>query len=165
MATITLIGMPGAGKSTIGPRLARATQKTFVDTDELLLAHFGQPLQQVINQYGHEFFRQQEDELLCAMPLHNQVIATGGSAVYSQAGMLRLRESGPVVYLRLELATILARIGEGKERGLAAPKEFSMADIYRERSPLYESAASVRVDCDRCDAEDAADKILLLMTL
>ncbi|MCB1731211.1 MAG: shikimate kinase, partial [Halieaceae bacterium] len=101
--TISLIGMPGAGKSSIGVILAKRCGLRFVDTDLDLQVRAGATLQEILERDGFQRLRQLEHEVLLAIDLAGAVIATGGSVVYSADAMRRLRAAGPVAYLRADL--------------------------------------------------------------
>lgn len=136
-SNLVLIGMPGAGKSTLGELLARQLQRPFVDTDRLLEQELGQSLQEVVDTRGHLALRALEAELALRLNLQGAIIATGGSMVYSREAMLALRRIGRIVYLDVPLPAIQARIGSGEGRGLARPDGQTLADLFAEREPLY----------------------------
>ena len=97
---IVLIGMPGAGKSTIGVLLAKKLGMDFLDTDILIQNRAGKTLQQILHDSDYLNLRQLEEQVLLSIDPTNCVIATGGSAAYSVAGMARMAESGTIVYLK-----------------------------------------------------------------
>lgn len=144
--SIVLIGMPGAGKSTIGVVLAKRLAKDFVDTDLLIQLRAGQPLQNIIDEQGYLALRQLEQETLLDATFSNHVIATGGSAVYSDRAMQRLKQLGSVIYLKVSLTELTQRIGDFSMRGIACDPNFGFADIYYERTPLYERYADITID-------------------
>ena len=144
---ITLIGMPGVGKSTIGVLLAKETRRQFVDTDVLIQARHGRTLQDILDADGLDAFRQIEEQAVQELDLHAHVIATGGSVVYYDAAMEHLSASGPVVYLELALELLERRIENLSTRGVVRPPGVSLADLYAERLPLYRRWADVTVDC------------------
>ena len=143
---IVLIGMPGCGKSTVGVLLAKALGRGFVDTDLLLQARAGHLLQQIVDQDGMQGFLHQEQTLL-TVASGGQVVATGGSAVYSKKAMAHLKKGGQVVYLRLPLEEIQRRVQNIATRGIAMGPGQTLADLYRIRIPLYEKYADLTVDC------------------
>ncbi|MBW2519136.1 MAG: AAA family ATPase, partial [Deltaproteobacteria bacterium] len=96
---ITLIGMPGAGKSTVGVVLAKRLGYHFLDTDLLIQAEVGQRLQEIIYKRGMDRFKALEKHLLCGLQVRQTVIATGGSAIYSGKAMAHLQSLGQIVYL------------------------------------------------------------------
>jgi shikimate kinase len=156
---VILIGMPAAGKSTIGVLLAKDMGKGFLDTDLAIQEATGRALQDIVDADGHHRLRAIEDETLRTLAPNNQVVATGGSAVYSDAAMRHLRGFGPVVHLSAELATIEARIGDPVGRGLARQAGQSVADLFRERLPLYQAHADVTVTVDGLSHREVVDSI------
>lgn len=139
--------MAGAGKSTVGPLLARSLAYGFVDVDDLIEADQQQLLQELVDRHGADWFRRLEEKILLNLELRRHVIATGGSAVYSEAGMRHLRESGLVVFLDAPLAVLEARVGDASARGLVRDSGQSFAQLFAERRPLYGRYADIRIDC------------------
>lgn len=109
-AAISLIGMPGAGKSTVGVALAKSAKLGFIDSDLEIQLREGVSLQHIVEHKGYLALRTIEEEVLLTMPLSHCVVATGGSAIYSGKAMQRLSRAGPLVYLRAELATLQKRV-------------------------------------------------------
>lgn len=144
---IALIGMPGAGKSTVGILLARALDVPFIDTDDLIEQAAGVPLQVLVDTRGVAALRRCEEDVICALLSQRRVIATGGSAVYSDAAMQHLQQLGTLIYLQLDLPALERRIDNFAQRGLARRPDQSLADLYRERVPLYERYADLTIDC------------------
>ena len=157
--TITLIGMPGAGKSTIGVLLAKHVGLNFVDTDLLIQVREDHTLQEILDTRGYLELRHIEEQVLLDMPLDATLVATGGSAVYSKAGMARLGAAGPVVYLSAARPVLEQRISAHLARGIAAPPEHTFADVFAERVPLYEQAADLTIAADQGSAEETAAAI------
>ena len=98
---ITLIGMPGSGKSTVGVVLAKRLGRHFVDADLVIQERYGKLLHELITEYGVEGFWQIESDVNASLDLDNSIIATGGSACYEPEGMQHLRDISTVVYLKL----------------------------------------------------------------
>ena len=146
---ISLIGMPGSGKTTLGRALAAALDWGFVDTDHLLEAWYGLTLEEIRNRLGQEGFLLAEERTLVTLNISRCVVATGGSVVYLPSAMKRLKDIGEIVYLQADLRTIEARVAENPERGLVMAPGQTIADIYRLRTPMYESQAdfTLRTDC------------------
>lgn len=140
-----LIGMPAAGKSTVGVLLAKRLGVPFVDTDILIQTGEGCLLQEIIAEHGVAGFRAIEENHLLQVPPGCGVVATGGSAVYSQKAMSHLASLGPVVYLRIGLATLKKRLGSLDERGVLRTPGQTIDRLYAERSPLYEKYADITV--------------------
>ena len=148
MKNIVLIGMPGAGKSTVGVVLAKRLGYTFVDSDLVIQEKYGKLLHELISEHGVEGFWELESAVNASLSCTRAVIATGGSAVYGQAGMEHLRAIGTVVYLKLSLAEIAERLGDLNERGVTLREGQELSDLYEERIPLYEKYAHMIVEGD-----------------
>jgi len=159
-SNIILIGMPGAGKSTVGVILAKATSKDFVDTDLLIQIAQARPLQEIVDNDGHMALRRIEEKVVLSINGHNLVIATGGSAVYSDAAMKHLKRNGLAVFLDADLNTLQSRIRDFDTRGLAKRPEQDLADLFMERYPLYDGYADVTVDCSGLTHEEVCAAIL-----
>lgn len=159
MRSIVLIGMPGAGKSTVGVLLAKRLALGFIDTDLLIQEIEGKALQDIVDGEGYEVLRDVEEKVLCALEARHAVIATGGSAVYSERAMAHLRQLGDLVYLQLPLAGILARVRNLETRGLARRPGQTLEDLFHERALLYERHAQVSLNCEGLSAEETVDAI------
>ena len=158
--TISLIGMPGAGKSTVGVILAKLTGLRFVDTDLDIQVREKATLQQILERHGYRHLRAIEQEVLLAIALDHAIISTGGSVVYSGAAMRRLRTAGPVVYLATDLATLEQRVAAAPLRGIACDAQQGYAQVFSERTPLYERYANITVNADMGCADEVAAQIL-----
>jgi shikimate kinase len=161
--TLSLIGMPGAGKSTVGIILAKLTGLRFCDTDLDIQVRETATLQQILDSSGYQKLRAIEEEVLLSVDLHRSVISTGGSAVYSGSVMTRLRGAGPLIYLQAEIDTLLPRVTATSERGIASPAGQSFAQIYTERTALYAHHASDTIDVDNSNPDQIARSILALL--
>jgi len=163
-SNIILIGMAGAGKSTIGSVLAGLSGKKFLDTDELIAQQTGMSLQDYLNQVGIKLFQQQEEQTLLTITVENHVIATGGSAVYSNRGMAHLKNSGPLVLLEVDLNTLKQRVNNPDSRGLINPEGGSFHDLFSSRLPLYEHWADIRINAATGSPKDIAQSILVRLS-
>ena len=152
--------MPGAGKSTIGVLLAKAIGYDFADTDLLIQRQAGMPLGDYLHNRGYQALRQLEAEVIQGLNATSTVIATGGSAVYSDEAMYHLKASGYVVYLQCALDVLDGRIASMSDRGIAAPSGQTLADVQAERIPRYEHFADLTVEVSRQDSEQALANIL-----
>lgn len=159
-SNIVLIGMPGAGKSTVGVILAKQTLRDFVDTDVLIQTSQGRTLQEIVDKSGHMALRKIEERVLLGLSLRNHVVATGGSAVYSAAAMAHLKSEGVVIFLHVELPVLKSRIHDIATRGIAKRKDQSFADLFNERFVLYRKYADVTVDCDKMTQEEVCAQIM-----
>ena len=143
---IILIGMPGVGKSTVGVVLAKSMGMAFVDTDLVIQEQTGFLLQEIIDQKGLDAFAGIEEDVLTGLDVTGSVVATGGSAVYSDAAMKHLGAAGPIVYLRASCEEIISRIHNLKSRGIALKPGMTLESLYAERITLYEKYADITVD-------------------
>ena len=159
-SNLVLIGMPGAGKSTIGVLLAKQTARAFVDTDLLIQTAAGRSLQEIVDHDGYRALRQVEESVLLGLKVSYHVIATGGSAVYSERAMAHLKADGLVIYLDVDLATLAARINDFATRGLAKRPDQSLADLMRERSALYQQYADQTIPCTGLNHEQVCERII-----
>ncbi len=159
-SNIALIGMPGAGKSTIGVLLAKQMGKGFVDTDLVIQTAEGRTLQEIVDSAGHLALRPIEEREIAALRVQNHVIATGGSAAYSEHATAALREHAVIVYLDTPLRDIEARVRNLGDRGLSMAADQTLADLYAERTPLYARHADIRVGCDGLDQEAVAEAVV-----
>ena len=144
---IVLIGMPGAGKSTVGVVLAKRLGYRFVDSDLVIQEKYDKLLHELIEEHGVEGFWRIEEEVNASLTQHRSVIATGGSVIYGPRAMEHLRSIGTVVYLRLPLEEVAERLGDLSARGVTLMPGQTLADLYAERVPLYEKYAHEVVDC------------------
>jgi shikimate kinase len=158
--TVSLIGMPGVGKSTVGVILAKLIGLEFTDTDVSIQAREQRTLQEIVDTEGHVRLRQIEEEVLLEIPLQGHVAATGGSVVYSPRIMERLAKAGPVVYLRADIGTLEERVSANPLRGIAKSPGQTFEDIYNERTPLYERYATHTVDAVSGNADAVAALIV-----
>jgi shikimate kinase len=155
-SNVVLIGMPGAGKSTIGPLLARKLERIFLDTDSLIEIKAGHSLQQILDERGASALKEIEERAILDLVCENCVIATGGSAIYSDAGMRHLARNGLIVYLKVGLTELIRRVGDSATRGILRNPGQTLEDLYRERVPLYERYAHIAVTCEADPAATAA---------
>lgn len=160
MNNVTLIGMPGCGKSTIGVVLAKVLGYRFVDTDLLIQEQEGMLLHEIIREKGTEAFARIEEEVNAHVQGNKMVIATGGSVVYGQKAMEHLRSISTVVYIRLPLAELEHRLGNIRRRGVLLREGQTLADLYEERCPLYEKYAHIAVDAMGMNVEQLMDEIV-----
>lgn len=158
---VVLIGMPGAGKSTLGVVLAKMLGKDFIDCDLLIQGRCKRRLQQLIDQQGVDGFLSIENEVLSSIDATNSIIATGGSAVYSPQAMKHLATQGPIVYLRISYDSLQKRLGDLRERGVVMREgaSDSLHDLYCERESLYEEYATLVVDVDGLTVSEAVSQV------
>ncbi|XOZ33175.1 shikimate kinase [Halomonadaceae bacterium KBTZ08] len=159
-SNIALIGMPGSGKSTVGVLLAKASGRDFVDTDLLIQSRAGSTLQAIVDDKGYEALREVEEQVLLSLAVSNHVIATGGSVVYSEAGMAHLKTSSVVVFLDVSLETVRERIGDYSLRGISKRPDQTIEDLFEERLELYHRYADITVACDGRSMETLCEAVM-----
>ena len=160
MKNIILIGMPGAGKSSMGVILAKALRRTFVDTDIVIQEQAGRLLQDIIDTEGPDAFLLKEERAILSLHCSNAVIATGGSVVFSRNAMEHLKSSGVVIYLHIPFEEMEKRLRNITTRGIVLHEGESLHDLYNERVPLYEKYADITVDCTDEDFEDCVGNVI-----
>ncbi len=148
MNNIVLIGMPGAGKSTVGVVLAKKLGYAFLDSDLVIQSREKKLLHEIISEKGVEGFWAIEESVNESIETDRTVIATGGSAVYGRKAMEHLKRIGTVVYLKLSCAAVLERLGDLNERGVTMRDGQTFEELYDERIVLYEKYADITVDCE-----------------
>ncbi len=156
---VILIGMPGAGKSTVGVVLAKRLGFDFLDTDVLIQARQGRRLQEIIDSDGLAAFRQIEEAALLSLACRRTVVATGGSAIYSNAGMAALKSCGTIVFLDLPLEELARRVRDMDTRGMVIDPGETFPDLFARRLPLYRRWAELTIDSRGKSVEDLATEI------
>ncbi|PIV46076.1 shikimate kinase [bacterium (Candidatus Moisslbacteria) CG12_big_fil_rev_8_21_14_0_65_36_11] len=139
---ITLIGMPGAGKTTLGKKIARKLGFKFIDLDKKIEKKFKLRLSKIVDKLGEKkFLKEEEKAVLKLKRINNCVLAPGGSIVYSVKAMNLLKRISLVIFLRSSFAKIRRRVGDPVKRGVIGIKSKSLKKIYEERLPLYKKYA------------------------
>ena len=158
---ITLIGMPGSGKSTVGRLLAQRLGYEFLDVDPLIVEAYKAPhLQKVLDDLGTEAFLDAEAEVICSLDCDNTVLAPGGSAVLREKGALHLKKLGPVVYLKPSTHALLDRLGNLATRGVTLAPGQTIQDLYDYRAPFYEKYADITIPGEREKIEDTVELVM-----
>jgi len=158
-SNITLIGMPGAGKSTIGIILAKNLGMGFIDTDVLIQINQQKTLQQIIDETDHLNLRNIEEQEVLKLNVVNHVIATGGSVVYSEAAMTHLQRLSHIVFIDVDFTELTRRIHNFETRGIAKRADQTFEELFEERRALYRRYADFTVDGNAMDQEDLAAHI------
>jgi shikimate kinase len=159
-SNIILIGMPGAGKSTVGVILAKLTSRDFVDTDVLIQTSQGRTLQDIVDTDGYALLRKIEEDVLLGLSVNSCVIATGGSAVYSVSAMAYLKTDSIVIFLDVDMPTLESRIRDYSTRGLAKRADQNFADMFHERFTLYTQYADITIKCADLTHEEVCSRIM-----
>ena len=147
---LILIGMPASGKSTIGVILAKVRGYRFIDSDLLIQEQEGRKLHEIIEEKGIDGFMEVEDSVNAGIQVEKTVIATGGSAVYGEKAMKHFKQIGTVIYLRVEYNRLVQRLNDIKQRGVVIRDGQTFADLYEERTRLYEKYADITVT-EKCE--------------
>jgi shikimate kinase len=158
---IILIGMPSAGKSTIGKLISKSIGKSFVDTDTIIKEKAKKPLRDIVNTDGLAKFLEIQESTILEMKFVDSIIATGGSVVYSDIAMNHLKNKGIVIYLKLEYKVIEERVTP--DRRFARNTEQSLLQLYNERVPLYEKYADITIDCSNLSEEEIVNNVLKML--
>lgn len=143
---VTLIGMPGAGKSTIGIVLAKVLGYDFIDSDLLIQREEGKLLWEIMRDFGNEGFNRIEERVNSSIKTSRSVIATGGSVIYSPKAMEHLQSISTVVYLKVSHSVLKLRLGDLEKRGVVLEPGQTLLDLYKQRVPLYEKYAHITVN-------------------
>lgn len=159
---VILIGMPGAGKSTVGVVLAKRLGYAFLDSDLVIQSREGRLLHEIITDKGVEGFWQVEEAANVSIEAERTVIATGGSVIYGSRAMEHLKQLGTVVYLKLSLKAVAERLGDLGERGVTLREGQDLAALYEERIPMYERYADITLDCENLSIREIVAAIAKL---
>ncbi len=160
MNNIIFIGMPAAGKSTIGVVAAKRLGYEFIDTDLLIQKKEKSLLKDIIDEKGIDGFLAIEDQINSEVEAERAVIAPGGSVVYCENAMRHYKEIGTVVYLQASYQTISERIGDPKKRGVVLYDGQTLKDLYEERRGLFEKYADVIICEDGRTLEDTIEEVI-----
>ena len=160
LKNIVLIGMPGAGKSTMGVILAKILRRIYIDTDIVIQEQAGRLLQEILDSEGIRAFLVIEEQAILSLRCSNAVIATGGSVVFSKPAMEHLRADGIVIYLKVSYEEMERRLKNITTRGIVLKKGEDLHEMYNERVPLYEKYADITVDCSGGHFEDCIETVI-----
>lgn len=161
MATLWLVGMMGAGKSTVGPLVARRLQRPFLDLDEVLAAEAGRSIPEIFAAEGESGFRRREGAVLAAKAGTEAVVACGGGAAMDRANVALMRSSGMVAWLEAPAVVLVERVGEGKGRPLLAREAGAgVEDLAARRESAYTAAAHCRVGTAGRTPEEVAEEVV-----
>ena len=162
---ILLIGMMGAGKTTIGARLADKLGRPYIDNDRQVEHMTGMTVPEIWHEQGEEAFRRQEAaavQAAAAAPMP-AVIGVAGGAVLDPDNRKAIALAGTVVWLRADTGTLASRVGEGEGRPLLSGPEGpakALAQLQENRRPLYAELADIVVDVDGLEIEEVLESVL-----
>lgn len=160
MGNIIFIGMPAAGKSTVGVVLAKRLGFQFIDADIVIQEEEGKLLKEIIEEKGADGFLEVEDRINSLIEADNTVISPGGSIVYCENAMKHYKEIGTVVYLKISYDIINKRLKNAKNRGVVLREGQTFQNLYDERVRLFEKYADVTVCEDGLSLEETIDKVM-----
>ena len=160
---LVLIGMPGAGKSTVGVLLAKRLGMDFLDTDIWIQTREGKSLQQIIAAVGMAGFCALEEKYILGLDVQKHVIATGGSVIYRPGAMAHCKAGGRVLYLETGTEVLRARLGNLDERGVIRAPGQDLAGLYAERHPLYCAHADQIIGCGGSTPDQVLQKIVAIL--
>lgn len=142
------VGMPGSGKSCMVRAISKKLNMSAVDVDRLIEERCGLPLHKIVGEVGTVEFKRIEEETLLTVDGDELLVATGGSAIYSERAMERFKRIGKVIYLYVSFETMIERLGDFSKRGIVMRSDQTIRDVYEEREALYKKYADVIIDCD-----------------
>ncbi|HVF69403.1 MAG TPA: shikimate kinase [Xanthomonadales bacterium] len=157
---ITLIGMPGVGKSTVGKKLAKTLNKEYVDLDELIYKKSGISDMTYFKRFGEKAFLELEEKLALELSLKDIVFAPGGSIIYSKIAMEKIKNETFVVYLQIEKGMLKKRLSRIIMREIVGLKELGFDKLFENRSPLYEKYADLTVNINKQSINETIKLIL-----
>ena len=157
---LVLIGMPGAGKSTVGVVLAKKLGYRFLDSDLVIQEQTGKLLHELIEEHGVEGFWDIENRVNASLDTHKCVIATGGSAIYGEEAMKHLGSIGKIVYLSLPYEDVAERLGDLNARGVTLRPGQDLKALYEERIPMYEKYAHLIVECSGLSLREVVEAVV-----
>jgi shikimate kinase len=163
MRNVFLVGMMGAGKTTLGKALAQRLRARFYDTDKVLVERTGVPVATIFEIEGEEGFRRRESAVLAELAANEDcVVATGGGAVLSEENRRVMRAHGTVVYLRARLESLWERTRHDTSRPLLRTPDprATLAQLLEKRDPLYRDAAHIVVDTGAQSASTLVARVL-----
>lgn len=160
MNNIIFIGMPAAGKSTVGVVTAKRIGYRFIDTDLLIQEQEGMLLREIIDRQGIEKFLEIEDQANAKVEAEKAVIAPGGSVIYCDNAMRHYKEIGKIVYLQASFETINNRLKNVRNRGVVLREGQTLQALYNERVPLFEKYADITVCEDGSNLGETVEHVL-----
>jgi len=161
---LVLIGYRGTGNSTVARLLAEKLGMEVVSLDQEIVRQAGRSIPEIVAEHGWPYFRDLESQVTERFSARDDIIIdAGGGVILREENVKNLRRSGKLIWLRASVPVIVARIEGGSERPpLTAGKSFTeeVAEVLRERTPLYETAAHHQVDTDTLSAAQVAAQVV-----
>lgn len=170
VAIVSLVGLPGGGKSTVGRQLAKRLGARFLDADAVLEEHIGMPIRAFFEQHGEAAFRDIEETVideLTSVGTGPLVLATGGGALLRAVNRQRLHERTTVIYLRSTPEELFRRLRHDTQRPLlqVADPLAKLRELHEVRHPLYEEAAHFCIDTGRPSVSTLVNMIMMQLDM
>ena len=165
---ISLIGMPGCGKSTVGRQLARRLQVPFMDSDHVIEARIGGPIRPYFEREGEARFRDVESEVIEELTqAHEGVLSTGGGSVLRPSNRQHLHDRGRVVYLKSSPEDLFRRLRHDRNRPLLQVEDpmMRLRDLFAVRDPLYRETAHFIIETGRPSVATLVNMIVMQIEL
>ena len=165
---VSLVGLPGSGKTTVGRQLARRLQQPFVDSDHAIELRLGCSIREFFEREGEQRFRDVEEDVLDALSLsHSGVLSTGGGAVLRSINRERLRHRGRVIYLKSSPDELYRRLRHDVNRPLLQVDDplARLRDLYAARDPLYRETAHFVMETGRPSVGTLVNMIVMQLEL
>jgi len=164
---ISLVGLPGSGKSTVGRQLARRLQLPFSDSDQVIEQRIGCPIREYFEREGETSFRDIEEQVLDELTQQSGVLSTGGGAVLRDANRQHLHTRGKVVYLKSTPEELMRRLRHDTQRPLLQVGDplQRLRELYAVRDPLYREAAHFVIDTGRPSVATLVNMIVMQLEL
>jgi shikimate kinase len=165
---ISLVGLPGSGKSTVGRQLARRLQLPFIDSDQVIEQRLGCSIREYFEREGESRFRDLEESVIDALTQSpNCVLSTGGGVILRPANRRHLRDRTKVVYLKSVPDNLFRRLRHDKSRPLLQVEDplQRLRDLHAQRDPLYRETAHFSVETSRPSVVSLVNMILMQLEL
>ena len=157
--SITLIGMAGAGKSSIGKKLANYLKFDFIDSDQLIKSNHNKSLQEILVDKGILEFKKIEEAAILSVEFNKTVLATGGSVIFSKKAMKHIKSNSSVIYLEVPFENIIDRVSDFSDRGFIKSADQTIKQAFNERESMYREFADYIV-LNNESLESCLNKIL-----
>lgn len=160
---IVLIGMRGAGKTTIAKLLSKKLQKEVIETDDLVAKKAKTTIANIVKNNGWDYFRDLESEVIQDIAEKNNIIIScGGGVVVKPKNIDKLKQNGKIFWLQVSVATLLKRIGNDNNRPslTGRPQKEDMEIVLKERYEMYKKAADKIIDTEKLSKKEVAEKII-----
>ena len=137
--------MAGAGKSSIGKKLANYLKFELIDSDQLIEANQNKSLQEVLVENGIQEFKKIEEEIILSVEFNETVLATGGSAIFSKKAMNHIKSNSSVIYLEVSFEDIMDRIPDFSNRGFIKEADQTIKQAFNERENIYRKLSLIHI--------------------